>query len=141
MRGGLHSNVEGRYHTFFGVLRGVSLGEPMVREDIAIRAVHAGSVLTFSPWEVERRERCSRTARPRKSRPRRYSKDCGLEGWQDCEAALRGMFSTTKQTDATSSPDRVAKVQAVFEIAHNLDMMRCTYEMNERFAEIKKSLK
>lgn len=70
-----------------------------------------------------------------------FAKDCGLEGWQDCEAALRGMFSTTKQTDATSSPDRVAKVQAVFEIAHNLDMMRCTYEMNERFAEIKKSLK
>ena len=26
----------------------------VVREDIAIRAVHAGSVLTFSPWEVER---------------------------------------------------------------------------------------
>ena len=50
----LHSNAEERYHTFFGVLRGVSLGEPMVREDIAIRAVHAGSVLTFSPWEVER---------------------------------------------------------------------------------------
>ena len=50
----LHSNAEARYHTFFGVLRGVSLGEPMVREDIAIRAVHAGSVLTFSPWEVER---------------------------------------------------------------------------------------
>ena len=48
-----HSNAEERYHAFFGVLRGVS-SETMVREDIAIRALHAGSVLTFSPQEVER---------------------------------------------------------------------------------------
>ena len=50
----LHSNADERYHAFFCVLRGVSLGEPMVREDIAMQAIHAGSALTFSPREVER---------------------------------------------------------------------------------------
>ena len=34
----VHSNAEGRYHTFFWCF---TMGEPMVREDIAIRALHA----------------------------------------------------------------------------------------------------
>ena len=52
--GGDGSSEDSRYEGFFSLLRGAALGEPLVCEDVAVRAIHAGSLVEFSPNEVER---------------------------------------------------------------------------------------
>ena len=49
-----HSNEDSRYEGFFNLLRGAALDEPLVCEDVAVRAIRAGSSVEFSPNEVER---------------------------------------------------------------------------------------
>ena len=52
--GGDGSSEDSRYEVFFNLLRGAALGEPLVCEDVAVRAIRAGSLVEFSPDEVER---------------------------------------------------------------------------------------
>ena len=52
--GGDGSSEDSRYEGFFNLLRGAALGEPLVCEDVAVRAIRAGSLVEFSPDEVER---------------------------------------------------------------------------------------
>ena len=66
----------------------------------------------------------------------KYAKESHLKCWEDCDTALEEMFN-----EEPSSSDQVAQVRAVFEICHDLDMMRCTYEMKPKFDRIEKLLK
>ena len=71
----LHSNYDnrctGRY--FFDLLRGAALSEPMIREDVALRAVNAGSAVEFSPDEMEQLlQRCVADLRIMRSRGNVY---------------------------------------------------------------------
>ena len=52
--GGDGSSEDSRYEGFFSLLRGAALDEPLVCEDVAVRAIRAGSSVEFSPDEVER---------------------------------------------------------------------------------------
>ena len=49
-----HSSEDSRYEGFFNTLRGVALGEPLVCEAVAMRAIRTGSLVEFSTNEVER---------------------------------------------------------------------------------------
>ncbi len=69
----LHSNYDDRYRYFYGLLRGAALSEPMVREDVALRAVTAGSAVEFSPEEMEQHlQRCVDELRIMRSRGNVY---------------------------------------------------------------------
>ena len=69
----LHSNFDDRYMYFFGLLRGAALSEPMVREDVALRAVISGSAVEFSPEEMEQHlQRCEEELRIMRSRGNVY---------------------------------------------------------------------
>ena len=69
----LHSNYDDRYRYFYGLLRGAALSEPMVREDVALRAVTAGSAVEFSPEEMEQHlQRCVDELRIQRSRGNVY---------------------------------------------------------------------
>ena len=49
-----HSSEDSRYEGFFSTLRGAALGEPLVCEAVAMRAIRTGSLVEFSTNEVER---------------------------------------------------------------------------------------
>ena len=67
------SNNDDRYRYFFGLLRGAALSEPMVREDVALRAVISGSAVEFSPEEMEQHlQRCVEELRIMRSRGNVY---------------------------------------------------------------------
>ena len=69
----LHSNHGDRYIYLFDLLRGAALSEPMIREDVALRAVNAGSAMEFSPDEMEQLlQRCVADLRIMRSRGNVY---------------------------------------------------------------------
>jgi hypothetical protein len=49
-----HSSEDSRYEGFFSTLRGAALGQPLVCEAVAMRAIETGSLVEFSTNEVER---------------------------------------------------------------------------------------
>jgi hypothetical protein len=49
-----HSSEDSRYEGFFSTLRGAALGQPLVCEAVAMRAIRTGSLVEFSTNEVER---------------------------------------------------------------------------------------
>ena len=49
----LHSNEDERHTYFYNLLRGVAGSELVIREDMALAAIRAGSAEEFSPYEMQ----------------------------------------------------------------------------------------
>ena len=69
----LHSSQDERHTYFYNLLRGVAGSELVIREDMALAAIRAGSAVEFSPEEMEQHlQRCVDELRIMRSRGNVY---------------------------------------------------------------------
>ena len=70
----LHSNEDERHTVFYNLLRGVAGSELVIREDMALATIRAGSAEEFSPYEMQQLlRRCEEECEIMRSRGNIYS--------------------------------------------------------------------